>query len=126
MGVGRNTLSYWYAAASKPFLKVPTVTASATEATCRHLYKYKNYTNYTRNRICNTDILLDFYPGSHAIKVKHHYHNHLLNLIAILQCMNWDVFLFHLKCPPIMGYKNFRLNSDFGMFSFAYFAFNSK
>lgn len=65
--------------------------------------------------MCDTDNLLDFYPGSHAIKVKH-YHNHLQNLIAILQRLDWNVFLFHLTCPPIMGYKNFRLNGDFSMF----------
>lgn len=63
--------------------------------------------------MCDTDILPDFLPD--AIKVKH-YHNHLQNLIAISQCLDWDVFLFHLICPPIMVYKNFRLNGDFGMF----------
>lgn len=65
--------------------------------------------------MCDTDILPDFHTGSHAIKVKH-YHNHLQNLIAISQCLEWDVFLFHLSCPPIMRYSNFRLNGDFGMF----------
>lgn len=40
-GGAEHTIMHWYAAGtSKPFLKVPTVTASSTEATCRHLYKY--------------------------------------------------------------------------------------
>lgn len=39
-GGAEHIIMYWYAAVtSKPFLKVPTVTASSTEATCRHLYK---------------------------------------------------------------------------------------
>lgn len=96
-GGAEHTIMYWYAAGTrKPFLKVPTVTASSKEATCRYLYKYINYPNYTLNRMCDTDILLDFYPGSNAMKVKH-YHNHLQNLIAISQCLYWNVFLFHLR-----------------------------
>lgn len=40
-GGAEHTIMYWYAAGtSKSFLKVPTVTASSTEGTCRHLYKY--------------------------------------------------------------------------------------